>query len=475
MTSSLRTRLLLGTVGGMVLLLAGFSLVLYAVIRQALLSEFDRSLASTAEILAGSVEVEADGIEVDFEVEPGAGFEDAKRSALYQIWTPGGEVALKSPLLGPRDLPRFHGPVGVPIHRAFYDPCESRPHRAVGVRFSPRNDAGPPRETSPAAAQQTLVMVVARDAGMLHRQLDFLKWLLLGAAGATAGLALLVGNVVVRRGLRPLQSIATQIAAIDERSLDAHVGAESTPAEIRPIRDRLNSLLSRLREAFERERRFSANVAHELRNPLAGMRSTLEVTLTRPREGAEYRQALSECLGIVEGMQAMAGNLLLLTRMEANQMAFHMEKIALSERVDSCWQSFSARAAERELKFENRIPTDLILTCDRQSLGLVFSNLFDNAVEYADHAGKVWVQAREVDNAIEIVTANTGCRLSTEQATRVFDRFWRADPARSAAGTHCGLGLSLVWRIAQALGGSIRATVEDGAFVVLLRLPGPDQ
>jgi signal transduction histidine kinase len=314
-------------------------------------------------------------------------------------------------------------------------------------------------------------MVVARDAGMLHRQLEFLKWLLLGAAGATTGLALLVGNMVVRRGLHPLQSIAGEIAVINERSLDAHVGAESIPAEIMPIRDRLNSLLARLREAFERERRFSANVAHELRNPLAGMRSTLEVTLTRPREGPEYRQALSECLGIVDGMQAMVGNLLLLARMDADQIVFCMEEIALSDLADSSWQTFSAKATERELTFDNRTPKDLTLTSDRQSLAAVLSNLFDNAVEYADRGGRIWMQAQASDGAVEIVAANTGCRLSPDQTARVFDRFWRADPSRSDAGTHCGLGLSLVLRIAQAMGGSISAAVEDGTFIVRLRLP----
>lgn len=471
MISSLRTRLLLGTVGGMVLLLACFSLIVYAVIRQALLNEFDRSLTSTAEILAGSVEVEADGMAVDFEVRQTPEFNDAKRSALYQIWKPNGEVAIKSPLLGTRNLPCFHGPVSTPAYQAFYDPCENRPHRAVGVRFSPGAEAENADDPPTNAAQQTLVMVVARDAGTLHSQLNFLKWLLLGAAGGTTGLTLLVGNVVVRRGLHPLKSIAAEIAAIDEESLDAHITDETAPAEIKPIRDRLNNLLSRLREAFERERRFSANVAHELRNPLAGMRSTIEVTLTRDRGGPEYRQALSECLGIVDGMQAMVSNLLLLARMDADQMAFHMEGIVLSELVESSWEAFSAKATERGLTFDNRIPGDLTLTCDRQSLLVVFSNLFGNAVEYANPGGRIWVQAHEADGSVEITTANTGCRLNPEQAVRVFDRFWRADPSRSDAGTHCGLGLSLVRRIAQALGGSTSATVEDATFILRLRLP----
>ncbi len=471
MISSLRTRLLLGTIGGMVLLLACFSLIVYAVIRQALLGEFDRSLASTAEIMAASIEIDANDIEVEFEIRQTPEFDDAGRSALYQIWKPDGEIVAKSPLLGGRDLPRFHGPGGAPVHQAFWDPCDHRPHRAIGVRFSPRSEAENPGEPGALPAQHALVLVVARDTGALLSQLDFLKWLLLAAAGVTTGLTLLVGNIAVHRGLHPLQSIAAEIAAINEKSLDIRIGNESTPVEIEPIRDRLNSLLSRLRDAFERERRFSANVAHELRNPLAGIRSTIEVTLARSRDNGEYRQALSECLEITDGLQAMVGNLLMLARMDADQMAFDMERTLLSELVDASWKPFSSRAAERRITFENRVSNDLSLMCDRRSLSIVFSNLFSNAVAYADHGGRVWTQAEEADGLVEIVVANTGCRLSPDQTSRVFDRFWRADASRSEAGTHCGLGLSLVRRIVQALGGSTHVTVKDATFILRLALP----
>jgi signal transduction histidine kinase len=155
-------------------------------------------------------------------------------------------------------------------------------------------------------------------------------------------------------------------------------------------------------------------------------------------------------------------------------MVFHRERTAPSELVDSCWGAFSPRAIERGLTFDNRIPRDLVLMCDRQNLAVVFSNLLGNAAEYTDPGGRVWMQARETDGVIEIVAANTGCRLTPDQTARVFDRFWRADPSRSDAGTHCGLGLSLVWKIAQAMGGSIGASVEDGTFIIRLRLPCSD-
>jgi len=464
-------RLLVGTTGGMLLLLLCLSLILYASIRQALLSEFDRSLASTAEILASGIEIDANEIEADFHVEQMPQFNDPEHPAFYQIWKSDGTVIAKSPLLGALDLPRFRDAAGVSTPQTIRGPDGHLSLRAVGMTFSPRRDEEQREEATPPSEGQTLAMAVARDAGILWRQLSSLRWLLLGATSATAGLALLVSLFVVGRGLRPLQSIATEIAAISEEDLDIRIGNGTIPQEITGIRDRLNALLSRLQEAFERERRFSSNIAHELRNPLAGMRSTIEVALTRSRDSDEYRSTLCECLRIAVDMQAMVNNLLLLARIDAAQMVFQMERIVLFDMAAASWETLAPDARTRELTFDNRIPRALTVICDRQSLGLIFSNLFGNAVEYADHGGRVWTQAQETDGSIEILVGNTGCRLAADQATRVFDRFWRADSSRSETGTHCGLGLSLVSSIARALDGSARVTVEGEVFVTRIELP----
>ena len=115
----------------------------------------------------------------------------------------------------------------------------------------------------------------------------------------------MIAPVVVRHGLAPLNAIAAQIGAIRRRT-SRHVSIrEPTPREIAPIQDRLNDLLPRLQASFQRERRFTADVAHELRTPLAGVRSTIEVTLMRARPSQEYQAVLSECLGIVQNMQTM--------------------------------------------------------------------------------------------------------------------------------------------------------------------------
>jgi signal transduction histidine kinase len=244
------------------------------------------------------------------------------------------------------------------------------------------------------------------------------------------------------------------------------------PAEIQPIKSRLNDLLSRLEEAFKRERRFTADVAHELRNPLAGIRSTIEVNLTRTRDIPEYKSALSECLEIVENMQTMVNNLLLLARLDAQQISLQSEQIRLAELVNSCWRPLSEEAIDHEITFDNRIDPEIMCETDRQNLAIILSNILENAVEYTDEGGQIRATGRQGEGSVEITVSNTGCPLNNEQAAQVFDCFWRGDSSRKDAGVHCGLGLALVDRIIKALGGSTTAEVENGGiFKIHLTLP----
>jgi two-component system sensor histidine kinase QseC len=277
---------------------------------------------------------------------------------------------------------------------------------------------------------------------------------------------------VVRQGLNPLNSLAAEIAAVKENNLTARVATGPLPAEILPIKERLNDLLSRLEISFNCERRFTADVAHELRTPLAGIRSTIEVTIKQIRKPGEYQAALSDCLAIAKSMQTMVNNLLTLARIDSNQMTFHRDRIQLAELVNSVWRPFSHKAHERSITFENRLPAEITCNSDPDSLSIIFSNLLDNAAEYTNHDGYIRIETRQINDHIEITIANTGCELTNDQASHVFDCFWRGDSSRTDTGTHCGLGLALVQRIVQALGGSAAAEVlPGGIFSVRVVLP----
>ncbi len=474
MMSSLRTRLLSGIIGGMILLLIVFSLLIYVVIRSDLVNQFDTALASVAQILAAAVETDPNGTDIEIGVRQMQEFTNPDHPMNYQVWKLDGEVVSKSPLLGNGDLPCFHGTLDKPVYKVFHGP-EDHPYRAAGTTFLPRIETDEPN--GPAqTAEQPLILVVTRDAHELYGQLSLLKWLLFVAASVNAGLALIIGVYVVRSGLRPLNTIAAEIAAIKVDSLTTRIGARQVPAEVVPIKNRLNELLSRLQASFDRERRFNADVAHELRTPLAGIRSTIEVTLTRSRDATEYRTALSDCLEIAKDMESVVNNLLMLARLETQQISFKTEPVQLAELLDSCWRCFSKKGGERRIVFENQIPAELTCQSDPEHLSMVFSNLLDNAAEYSNDGGQIRTTARRIDDSVEISVSNTGCELTAAQVSKVSDCFWRGDLSRSDAGAHCGLGLALVQRIVKALGGTFTIQLEQGGiFTTKVTLPADNQ
>jgi len=460
---SLQTRLIISVIGGMLLLLTVFSLIVYGVIRRALVNQFDASLASTARILAASVELDGNEIDLELDVQQMPEFQSSDHPAYYQLFRHDGTIAARSPSLGTDDLLRLESPLGTPVFRAL-QLRKGQPGRTVGFKFKPRPDSGEPN-------QQALTLVVARDAGGLQRQLDLLKWLLLVASGVTIALSVVIASFVVRQGLNPLHSIAAEIAAIREDDLATRIGTTSVPVEILPIKNRLNDLLSRLEDTFKRERRFTADVAHELRTPLAGIRTTIEVTLARARETTEYQTILSECMEIVENMQTMVNNLLMIARLDAQQISFHTEHIQLAELVNSCWRPFSNKALENQITLDNGIKPEITCESDTEYLSMLFLNLLDNAVEYTNKGGQIWITACSKDDSVEVVVSNTGCQLTNEQVSRIFDCFWRGDLSRSDTGNHCGLGLALVQRLIRALGGYAIAELQPGGiFIVRLIL-----
>jgi signal transduction histidine kinase len=451
---SLRTRLLIGTVGSMLLLLTVFSLIVYATIRSALWKQFDARLESTAHLFAAAIEQDANEIELGLSTQQLPELWDTDHATYYQLWRDDETVVAKSPLLHSDHLLRIAEALDSPVF-ADWRGSDGRPLRAIGLRFIPRrsdSDGEGPRQQVNLPA---LSLTVARDAAELHGQLRFLLWLLLIASGAVTALSLLIAAVVVQHGLAPLNLIAAQIAAMRADDLTTRVDAPHTPTEIAPIKERLNDLLSGIEASFNRERRFTADVAHELRNPLAGLRSAIEVTLVRSRNTEEYQTVLADCLEIVRKMQTMVNNLLMLARLDTQQMTFRREPVQIAELVNSCWRPFSERTAERQITFECSIPDDLTCTSDADGLSMILSNLLDNAAAYTNDGGRISAAAHRTGQRIELTISNTGCSLTNEQISQVFDCFWRGDSSRKDIGLHCGLGLALVQRLVRALGGSV--------------------
>ena len=466
MSRSIRARLLFWVIGGMAVLQIGLAALVYEVMERAFRDAFDAVLAATAKTLSGDVEQDGLQVRADIDERDLPEFRRANRPDYYQVWLDDGQVLARSSSLRGGNLERIDGRDGQVMYRRVRLP-DGRQGRAAVLRFVPKMEDEGRQGVQPRAA----TIVVAHDRASLDAQMAVLTWLLSLGAGATTAVSFLLGALIVRRGLRPLDTLAKGIAAIRQDDLSARVSVDPLPAELAPVVQRLNDLLRRLEEAFGRERAFTSDAAHELRTPLAGLRSTIEVALARPRESAEYREALSECLTIVEHTQSLTGHLLALAQMESRQAAVRPEPVQVAEFVNAVWKSLDGTVARRRLAVRVAIAPAVSCTTDRALLLMVLSELAANAAEHTEDGGSIDVTAEQVPGGVDLSVTNSGCRLAPEDAPHVFERFWRGDGSRSGTGLHSGLGLTLVRQAVKAIGGSVAATITNGTFSIRLSLP----
>ncbi len=466
---TLRARLLLGTAIGTGLVLSVSALILYTIVCSALWAEFDESLASTARSLGALVEQDGDELEFELGEDSLPEYKPSEHAQYYQFWTSAGNVLTRSPSLGESNLSRSSEGLGVPAYQYAVLP-DGRPGRMVQVAVTPRQeerDFLPDRET----AQAGLILVVARETLDVDLTLGWLRLLLAsGCAGAILA-SVVVLSWFVQRGLKPLERLATEIAGIGEGDLSSRLNRGDAPTELSPVVTRLNDLLARLETTFARERAFAADVAHELRTPLAGLRATLEVCLTKNRQAEEYRTAVTKSLAVAGQMQRMIENLLELARADAGQLEVANEPVDLVVLLKDCWSQFAKRATERQLEVTWQLPESCFIATDQTKVSLILNNLFANAVTDTNANGQVWIALRPENGQSIVRVSNTGSAVASEDAEKVFNRFWRGDAARSSIGNdrRYGLGLPLCQKLIALLGGSITVSTEtNGTFTICL-------
>lgn len=460
---SIRRQLTRELLAAMLLLLGGGLLALYLAARDAAMDQFDAALRAKALAISTLTQPAGDGVRVEFSDRFLRGFDDHKPRDFFEVWDETGRPVARSESLGTDELPRRIGTVERPVWWNLTLP-NARPGRALGFAFKPRES----RATGPAAGPE-VQLVVASDREDLDETLDQLLALAAGCAALLLGATIWVIPRVLRRGLQPLERLGEQAAAIDAASLATRFTVADLPDELRPIARRLNDLLARLEHSFERERRFSADLAHELRTPLAELRSLAECALKWP----ETRDAATdtETLAIAQQMEALVGTMLALARGDQGQLAGALTAVELGPLVIETWRPFAVRAASRSL-LVNVALAPATVQADAVLLRSVLANLFDNAVDYTPVGGRVTVEIAGDATGVALRIGNTVDQLDAGDVAKIFDRFWRKEAARTGGSGHVGLGLSLARTFAVAMGWSLDAMLEEtGRLVFTLRGP----
>ncbi len=447
------------------------AVAIYLLMRASLLAEFDGALLVEARSLASHVEQSGEQMSLESDIDRLFDYARPDHPHYFEIWQPDGNVQAKSVSLKDQDLQRPAHTAGDPQYQTTTLP-NGLSGRQIVLSFHPRFE----EEGSAAVSREPkLTISVARDTATIDSTLRTLAGLLLLVTLATVLGSIAALSRLIGRGLGPLNALASSIEQVATDDLGERVRLDNAPTEMTPVVQRLNGLLDRLGQTLARERAFTADVAHELRTPLAGLQTALEVCSSRLREPQAYQQTIEQCLRVTEDMHSMVINLLTLARADARQLTVEIGEVEIGELLQDCWAPFEPLAQVKRLEVQWNCDRSRVVRMDREKTKLVLRNLFENAVTYAENGG--WIRATIVlrGTNLEMSLANNGCRLEGADATSVFDRFWRGDKARAEAGLHSGLGLPLCQKMMEVLGGSIAATAGGGEFVVTAIFPQSSQ
>jgi heavy metal sensor kinase len=301
---------------------------------------------------------------------------------------------------------------------------------------------------------------VFQSLGPVQDTLDRLLTALLIGGTTLLLFAALGGYLLSARALRPIDQIthtAQKIAGGDD--LSARLNLPDTGDEVSRLAATFDAMLVRLDNSFRRERQFTADASHELRTPLAAMQAILGVVREGERLTGEYRQALDDLAEETNRLRGLTEDLLRLARGE-DKTSVTRERVALSDLLTDVADSLRPLAEARGLALRVQVPEGLALTGDMDALIRLFVNLLDNAIKYTER-GEITLAARSEADELIVEVMDTGIGIPPEHLPRIFNRFYRVDPARSAGGA--GLGLAIARQIAQAHDGRLEVRSAPGA------------
>lgn len=381
----------------------------------------------------------------------------------YLIRTDAGQTIARQPSdRAPPVLPEV-------VSSAFASTADQGRVRTITLRSTPQ----PP---APAAT-----IIYSTSARAYDAALGALAVSLAGVTAAGVLVTLLVARRIARLATRPLAETAAAIGEIDERNLGRRIDLVALPPELLPVAERLNEMLARIEAAFSRQGRFLVDAAHELRTPVAALRTTAEVALDGRRDPASLARALERCLNASRLLERLALQLTDALRTTA-PAASHSpatdewpEPINAARLVHDCVDVLEPLATAKGVVLAAS-PTpagDALLRADPDRLGSVVINLLSNAVEYTPEGGRIDVRAGlAADGRWHLLVRDTGIGIAPEHLGRVFDPFFRADKARNRDRGHLGLGLYLVKAHVQSMGGEVAVTSEPGTgTTVTVTLP----
>jgi heavy metal sensor kinase len=507
----------------LVLGLGGFGGTLYYLVRRSTLNEVDAELEGAAEVLAAKVrrrppsrgggpgpgprryeafqdagQTSVRGSEGDPECEPeddpeSAAGDSRRERTPYDRPPPipgrpsehrgrDGRDSADSLALPEPFLERFESGFDQAFYFAVWRPDGSllkETHLPEGVTCPAANAVEATRSIQDRGSFREIVLVDPRKAVVLvgqsvelqRAELRRLTGFLLGAGGAVLAIGLVGAWFIAKRTIRPIEVITATAESISGADLSRRIDLQSTESELGKLAGVLNTTFDRLEEAFERQARFTADASHELRTPVAVILTQTTMAQRKERSSAEYKEVIAACHTAAKRMKRLVDGLLTLARNDAGTFELQKTEVDLRQVVEECLDLLQPLAAERGVTLRRELDAASV-DGDAERLVQVVMNLVTNAVHYNRPEGDVLASLKTEAGSVVLAVTDTGVGIAPEHVPHVFERFFRADAARSSRDGGTGLGLAITKAIVEAHGGTVSCESESGkgsAFTV--RLP----
>ncbi len=455
-THSIAQRLMAAVIVSQLLLAIGlFFVALYFTHRQ-LLAAFDTELHGRAMSIAALVHYSEDEHPIlEFQQDMLPPPFERHNADLYEVFDQTGKLIARS-----TGWPRVALPSALQPTYTNFD-WNGETYRALRLSRVPVLD----READ-TPANDFLTVTYASPVSPVNRTIGRLRLYIAGGCVLLLCVTVPLALWGLRRGLRPLGDLAANAALISTSNWELNPSAEAmVTRELLPLTDVMTSMLEGLHRAFTQQREFLANAAHELKTPVAILKSTLQSLLQRPRPSEEYRAGLEQCLDDMARLEKLLHSMLRLARAEqwaAGSLQRSLAEIDLRSTCDAAIDSVGPLAHQRGVHVQLSSNGPIPVRADPEDLELVWTNLLENAVRFTPQNASVRVLVSSDLNHGVVEIADSGPGIPPEELPHIFERFHRGDTSRARATGGYGLGLAIAKAVVEAYGGSITPTSEPG-------------
>jgi len=311
-----------------------------------------------------------------------------------------------------------------------------------------------------------LMAVPLKNAAIVLRDLQ--NVILFSFPGIIVTLFILT-RLIAGRSIRPIEKVIATAEQMTQPNINQRIGLPYHHDELYRLSATINALLDRMQNAFQREKKFTADASHELKTPLSVVKGTLEVLVRKPREKEHYESKIQFCLKELDRMALLIDQLLMLARYESNKTNPQIEEVLLHNTIDTIVSRLKPMALEKEISFRvDSLESDKV-AADPGMLEMILENIISNAIKYSPEGSYIAIKVERDGRTMLCHISDHGIGIPQEKLNTVFERFYRVDESRNSGTGGFGLGLSIVKRLAdmQQINVSVKSIKNTGTTFTL--------